>query len=281
MGQDNKAIKVLISTKEDLNLKNFKQIGAQFNWEVVKLLMQHKGSGIKDETFNTYLGTLEYIDDAGKEQTINTDNCWNLSGENLEYNVFYVEIVNKEDKYKEFSDKFKQTEFVKKRFLQNSDGTVFIVPTLCDNNYNRANVEYVNELISWLKIGSEDAESGNNEDWYLLLHDKDLLSQGRPNSKVTSEDESRTLFCHALLNLVEKGRVFVFQHDGAKDYYYNHIVKKLDNLTPNEIVELLNGVAKNINLSGQLIKIMEENEMKYVMKESVETFDFSKQFLEL
>ena len=179
-------------------------------------------------------------------------------------------------KKNEFLDRVSKSDFVKKHFLQKEE--IFILPIINDN-YSQDNVKYVEKLVEWLY---EDGV-----DLFLLLHDKDIFNTSEPIkqkrvtpktkylSEISLEDEK-------LKSLIENGKVYAFIHEEDKDAYYKGIVKSINRIDVEKIVEILNDptISLNQGLFEKLGSNMTKNEIEKVFEAADKKgCDFSKQFL--
>lgn len=195
---------------------------------------------------------------------------------------FSYETVYKDDNF----NKWLESEGNKNRFLykleetkqqflirKHNDHEIYVLPVL-NSNFDTLNSQYIETVIKTLK--KED------DDLYLLLHDKDLYNFSNKFHRVAPNDGHVLLNSEStLLSLIDSIKVFVFYHQDD-DPFYTEIIKRLDGLKIDEIIEKMKEQARLELFANELAEKIEISNIRGMMdkkrKES-ELYDFSKPFI--
>lgn len=154
---------------------------------------------------------------------------------------------------------------------------LYVLPVL-NKEYDNQNIEYIENIV---KVFKKD-----NEDLYLLLHDKDLYDDSKMHHPVSNSDKLGIKLedTSKLKSLINDNKVFVFQHKNEKDgdAYYKDIILKLNDLSTKEIIEKLEEQARVVLFAKKISKCMRKSEMEEFMGSEIENdkYDFSKPFID-
>ena len=255
----------------------FSAIEQPLDWEVCRFLLAFYLGCFEKDDLQEAIREFTLVDpDTGDPYDISIDDgC-------LFYDdpVFIEQIVKNEEKYGRLQQNMMSLPFINQKLLQNSDGTVWVVPLLKER-YQNDNVDYVECLINW---AGKDVD-----ELYLLLHDKDLYQIDKPHHQVNKEDPDLSAYSSdkvLLMKHIEKSRVFVFVHASASDDYCKSIVHNpdLSHLSFDSILTILYDGEKmakrNCELTKQLGKCMCKKEIEEKLKSASGPYDFSISFLE-
>jgi len=145
------------------------------------------------------------------------------------------------------------------------------VPVL-NESYKEQNVLFVESLIKALKK--------DNDDLWLLLHDKDLYEHEKKYHKVDKNDifpDNNITSNENLYTLITTNRVFTFIHQ-ISDPFFEKVISKLENISVDMIVEELEE-HKRVDFAKDIASKMKKKDMVSIINNSTESFDFSKPFL--
>ena len=271
--------KILITAKESVLTSLEADLFKVFDgckWEVYKYLLKFRYSKLYNKLFFEKNTLRDFLD--GLQTT-------NAAGRVISVFMGPVDcgFVEK-DPFKNWLLKDKNTDdflnnlfgmdtpfLVKKR----ENAELYVAPVLNDN-YNDNNVCYVEELINVIKGSEED-------DLYLLLHDKDLYKNvdgGIKHRKVTVNDANlsdKVNSMQKLKEMINKERVFVFTHQPT-DNYYKRIVSELNNIAVGNIVDILYTISHNVDFASSIGNEMTITRMRECIAGEKEFYDFSKKF---
>lgn len=242
-------------------------------FEIYKSLMEKHGNVFSCNAFKTYLKTLFIENEIGQEELFFGQND-TFSYDTVFYDDNFNEWINNGENKCSFLSKLGKTDYTH-LIKKHKNQELYVIPVL-NEDFHEDNLSYIEKII-------ERFENGNDK-LYLLLHDKDIYLNGKTKHKATKNDvfEKDLGTFPKLKKSIEDGRVFVFQHDPAKDDYYNQIVLKLDTITIDEIIKILDYKDPNYILSDKIGKIMLKKDIEENLKKSNDSgVDFSKDFLDL
>ena len=270
--------KIVISVKDVIDPRdfgNYQNYGDECCFELYKSIISKHSDIFRNDKFQQYLKNLTFIEpETNESDSIFSDNI-GFSYDVVFGNDNFENWVNTAENKKEFINSILETN---DRYLirKHIDSEVYVVPVMNDS-FESCNVRFVEFLISALKK--------DGDDFYLLLHDKDLYGTDRGCHLVKKEDEDLRSINWSVFpmldSLVGKGKVYVFRHDSDNDYYYDNIVLKLNKLKSEEIVKKLDNPA--MLLAEQLGMPMRKSEIEKRIAGASDqlSYDFSKQFLSL
>lgn len=284
MGQKNK--KLLITTKENVlnSLSKEPDLFKVFDgctWEVYKYLLNYRYANLYDKLFCDEKTLENYLKDLKTFDKLANDNVPVFEDSSVDCcfadNKTFIGWLGEKDNKDVFLKNVlgMNTPFlVKKR----ENAELYVAPVLNDN-YNDNNVCYIEELINVIKGSEED-------DLYLLLHDKDLYKNvdgGIKHRKVTVNDASisdKVNSKQKLKEMINKERVFVFTHQDS-DNYYTQIIQKIITITIDRVVQALTDelFLNNLVLFEKLGNCMSKSEMEQAYNSFNNNCDFSKPFM--
>lgn len=280
MEAESSNLKILITTKianYNGHFLNFKSIQATYDWNVCYFLLKYYYSKIfrkEDESFIKEFQDFKIIDPDTDDEVV-IDFSQNTFIDDPD---FVEQIVNNPDLYKHFIALLKKSSFLQNTLLQNNDGSIWVLPTINDS-YKEDNVLYIESIIRWSRK--------NNEDLYLLIHDKDIYNtiDSIRHHKVTKNEQALSTCIRKdsqLMNLIESEKVYVFIHNSDEDSYFKNIINSnnLSEKKVSEIIDHLVYVYNNCHLSEELGKELQLEKIQSILNKSNRSCDFSKKFLE-
>ena len=258
MGQNpsEKKQKVIITVRLDYFNKELSQYSpfVERCFEIYDKLFQKHSDIFTDESFVSFLKSLTYESSAEGKVPI-FDGEKDFSYEDVFRQDTFINWINDDKNKLVLLNKLPNTNY-KYLIKKHKTHDIYIAPVL-NNYYAEENIEYIETLVKSIKRDDDII--------YLLLHDKDLFDDSKKNHPVTLNNgyDEQWQDCPVLLELIKDNRVFVFQHQEGNDgdLFYKHVIMRLDEITTDDIIMVLERPEPNLLLGKELSKCMRTSKM--------------------